>query len=99
MKPLQFDAEYGFFDLTIGEVTLKMDLWKLNNELAIITNGTHKDSPLAERTDAVCDYIAKLGFPRPSHAIAVKIMDAVSEMMEVERGKDKPAQEPTQLPA
>lgn len=78
MKPIKLDVEDGSLDVTIGDVTLSVDLYKVNNDLYEIGRA-HLNRPVNDYQAAVAGYIASLGFPAVPHKTADDFVVAVTE--------------------
>ncbi len=68
--------ETGFQKINIGGTEIEVDLYQVNNHL-IDLQAEHEGKPVNECNEAVAAYIESLGFPKVSHATAIKFSNAI----------------------
>lgn len=89
--------EDGYATVIVGDARANVDLWKANNLIAALQD-KHSAPRGVEYVTELCDLIASLGLPKPSHKLAIRIADTIAEQVQAIEGKVGPAQSNTSLP-
>lgn len=77
---IKLDADAGFVDVSIGEVTVRLDLFEANGRYASLCDQITETPDLA---DAYADWLVSKGLPRPSQANAFKLADEIARQAEL----------------
>jgi hypothetical protein len=89
MSAIDLGDDDGLAGVTINGVTLDVDIWKVNNQLAAY----HKESQGKGQVaydDGLAALIQGLGFPAVSHRMAQRFSAAVAERVVLLAKKDCP---------
>lgn len=79
----------GFIDVTIGETTVNVDLYEVNNRIQTIQQESADGEATSESlNNKIAAYVMSLGFPRVSHRAAVKFNNAIIDMINTLKKKD-----------
>lgn len=89
MTVTKLDSDIGFIDFEIGDKTVRVDLYRLNDALIDSTKSLPEDAPGAQRFDAIKAACESCELTIPNARVGEQVQEAVFKRMAELRKKDQ----------
>jgi hypothetical protein len=101
MTPLDLGHDDGYLDVTIGNDTVKVDLFLVGNRVLELQQ-RDRDKPMAEQHQAIVDLMKELRLPAVSHRVADRfacgILDKLADVGALAKKKEPSSDSPSPTP-